>query len=84
VIIVLDKNGGKLAALGHPILCDATYGSGRAGCAVSLDRHALHAASIAFRHPATGKSVTFRAELPADLQGALVELRRPPPRRSLT
>lgn len=33
-----------------------------------LDRHALHAASLAFVHPATGQRVEFDSPLPQDLQ----------------
>lgn len=55
-----------LAAIGHPILGDAVYGRAhpRPG---TLHRQALHAEAIAFRHPATGAAVQFRAPLPADL-----------------
>jgi 23S rRNA pseudouridine1911/1915/1917 synthase len=35
---------------------------------LKLPRHALHAARIEFRHPATGKDVSFEAPLPDDLQ----------------
>ena len=34
-------------------------------------RQALHAAALAFRHPATGQELEFRAEWPADLMPAL-------------
>jgi 23S rRNA pseudouridine1911/1915/1917 synthase len=64
-----------LAALGHPILRDATYGGSRTTSVVSLGRHALHAESIAFQHPTTGEVLTVSAAIPADLQAALDELR---------
>jgi 23S rRNA-/tRNA-specific pseudouridylate synthase len=64
-----------LATLGHPILHDSAYGTSRSISLASLRRHALHAASIAFRHPATGERVTIEARLPADLQASLIELR---------
>jgi 23S rRNA pseudouridine1911/1915/1917 synthase len=71
-----------LAALGHPILRDATYGTSRAPL-VSLGRHALHAASIAFQHPATAERLTVSASLPADFEQALAELRQSKTGRSL-
>ncbi len=39
-------------------------------------RQALHAAGLAFRHPATGEALEFRAEWPADLMPALIARRR--------
>jgi 23S rRNA pseudouridine1911/1915/1917 synthase len=65
-----------LAALGHPILHDAAYGSSRPIILASLRRHALHASSIAFLHPSTGEHVAVKAELPADLEASLAELRQ--------
>jgi len=35
-------------------------------------RQALHAAALAFRHPASGAALEFHAEWPADLRAALV------------
>jgi 23S rRNA pseudouridine1911/1915/1917 synthase len=67
-----------LAALGHPILGDRVYGARRASppgqptCA----RQALHAAEIAFSHPASGERVVVRAPLPADLETTLAALRQ--------
>ena len=42
---------------------------------VDFPRQALHAARLAFRHPATGARVEFSAPLPADLRGLLDRLR---------
>jgi 23S rRNA pseudouridine1911/1915/1917 synthase len=67
-----------LAHIGHAILGDATYGSGfktkasllapNARAALDLlDRQALHANRLAFKHPTTGKLMEFSSELPADL-----------------
>ena len=57
-----------LAALGHPIVGDAVYGRsrGKAG-SEHIDRHALHAERISFRHPHTGMQLNFAAPLAADL-----------------
>jgi 23S rRNA pseudouridine1911/1915/1917 synthase len=67
-----------LAALGHPILGDRVYGvrrgarPGEATCA----RQALHAAEIAFSHPASGARIVVRAPLPPDLETTLAALRQ--------
>lgn len=48
-----------LAAVGHAIVGDATYGSPEA-----MDRILLHAARISFVHPGSGRKVTFEAPVP--------------------
>jgi 23S rRNA pseudouridine1911/1915/1917 synthase len=68
-----------LAARGHPIVGDPTYGdrrsvgrlhrlplSARTGLA-SFPRQALHATELGFRHPATGEPIAFRSPLPSDI-----------------
>ncbi|MFM8267298.1 MAG: RluA family pseudouridine synthase [Ilumatobacteraceae bacterium] len=54
-----------LAAIGHPVVGDATYGGVRT--AVVCPRPFLHAASLTLDHPRTGTSMTFTSPLPADL-----------------
>lgn len=62
-----------LKYLNHPIFGDLLY----AGRKTSrddrkvLERFFLHAKKITFFHPQTGKSVSFEAELPHELQSAL-------------
>jgi 23S rRNA pseudouridine1911/1915/1917 synthase len=56
-----------VASRGHPLLGDVLYG-GRP--ALGIERQALHAARLAFTHPATGAAVAFEAPLPADLEPA--------------
>ena len=58
-----------LSSIGHPLVADETYG-GAAGA--GLARQALHACRLAFLHPVTAQSLVFQAELPTDLQAALV------------
>ncbi len=58
-----------LAAIGHPVAGDGTYGGQRPGWVA--ERPFLHAARLSFRHPATGEVVTFDSELPADLRELL-------------
>ena len=53
-----------LAACGHPIIGDVFYGV----TGPWIERHALHAASLTIEHPVTGKPLTVRAPLPADMQ----------------
>lgn len=58
-----------LAAIGHPVVGDGTYGGQRAGWLV--DRPFLHAAGLRFRHPATDEEMSFESPLPADLRDVL-------------
>ncbi|HSQ77634.1 MAG TPA: hypothetical protein VLN91_01970, partial [Nitrospirota bacterium] len=52
-----------LAGIGHPIVGDTKYGKyGRED--ESQPRLALHARSISFKHPFSGKKLTFEAEVP--------------------
>lgn len=63
-----------MAAIGHPVIGDSTYGRARRGAgqmvnaAVKrLGRQALHAHLMAFDHPRTGKRLTFTSALPTDI-----------------
>ncbi len=69
-----------LTHLGHPVVGDGTYGgrrlrrlpdSIRASAMVRMGRHFLHAASLAFLHPGTGRRVRFESPLPPELEGVL-------------
>jgi 23S rRNA pseudouridine1911/1915/1917 synthase len=72
-----------LEHIGHPVVGDPTYAGGGSRRitgqlrreAEALERvtprQALHAAFLAFRHPATGTPLEFRAEWPSDLRDAL-------------
>ena len=57
-----------LTDLGHPLVGDTLYG-GR--LALGLQRQALHAAKLAFEHPATRAWMAFDAPLPQDIDAAL-------------
>lgn len=72
-----------LAHAGHGLIGDATYGGRRLIAARSLSpeaqaavkafpRQALHAATLGFRHPASGEHLAFSAAMPDDM-GALLE-----------
>ncbi len=62
-----------LAAIGHPVLGDPTYGV--PGGQIGLRRQFLHAARLAFAHPADGRRMELESELPADLAEALERAR---------
>lgn len=53
-----------MAAIGHPLAGDWLYGTEDRRL---IARPALHAWGLTFRHPVTGKLLSFQAELPADL-----------------
>jgi 23S rRNA pseudouridine1911/1915/1917 synthase len=61
-----------LSSINHPLVGDPVYGQRRPR--LQLDRPFLHAAALAFTHPTTGATVTFRSELPADLASRLATL----------
>jgi 23S rRNA pseudouridine1911/1915/1917 synthase len=65
-----------LAAVGHPVIGDDTYGGGGGRRLVSLPpkRHFLHAAWLVFRHPVTDVEIDIRSPLPEDLRVALVRV----------
>ena len=54
-----------LAAIGHPVVGDARYRGDRRRSGAG--RTFLHAAGLAFSHPATGDEVSFASCLPEDL-----------------
>lgn len=61
-----------LAAVGHPVLGDATYGGVRS--TVPFSRPALHAVRLTFAHPTNGTEMSFEAALPADIEGLISRL----------
>jgi 23S rRNA pseudouridine1911/1915/1917 synthase len=74
-----------LAHIGHPIVGDPVYlkrtpASAKTLPAATRDlllafpRQALHAATLGFKHPVTGDSLTFSAPIPPDMQALLTAL----------
>jgi 23S rRNA pseudouridine1911/1915/1917 synthase len=61
-----------LAAIGHPVVGDASYGGARQQLA--LARPFLHAATLGFDQPVTGEALRFADPLPPDLQSVLDDL----------
>ena len=67
-----------LAHIGCPVVGDPVYGRTSRNTAApealkSFPRQALHAAILAFRHPRTGRELSFATELPQDFK-RLVEV----------
>jgi 23S rRNA pseudouridine1911/1915/1917 synthase len=55
-----------LEASGHPIVGDPLYAAGRVD-AFRLERQFLHACSLKFRHPTSGRGVVVESPLPDEL-----------------
>lgn len=78
-----------LSSLGHPLFNDARYGGDKIlrgttsgayrqfiqHCFEACPRQALHARTLGFRHPATGKEMDFEAPLPEDFSNLLARWR---------
>jgi 23S rRNA pseudouridine1911/1915/1917 synthase len=61
------------ASIGHPVLGDRTYGKKveievKAGKKILFPRQMLHAESLGFVHPVTGKYLEFSSPLPEDMR----------------
>jgi 23S rRNA pseudouridine1911/1915/1917 synthase len=72
-----------LSHIGHPVVGDASYGSGRENsirsatnkrAVRSIKRQFLHSAELAFEHPRTGVRLELTALLPAELSSILSEI----------
>ncbi len=61
----------QFADRGYPLLGDQVYGTE----SPLLDRQALHAELLGFKHPVTEEQVTVTAPMPADMEAALKALR---------
>ena len=59
--------------LGHPVVGDRTYGYAK--CRFNLDGQLLHAQTLSFTHPTTGKALSFNAPIPPYFEKVLVTLR---------
>ena len=71
-----------LSEAGHPVVGDVLYGGQRRSVPprlaslAKLARPFLHAARLAFAHPADGRLMSFDAPLPPDLDNVIAALRR--------
>ena len=59
-----------MASIGHPILGDDVYASGRK-TSIKCQGQTLHAKTIGFTHPRTGEYMEFDTELPQYFQHLL-------------
>lgn len=71
--------------ISHPLFNDETYGGDKIlkgtvftkyrqfveNCFEMMPRHALHAMSLGFKHPADGRDMFFESNLPADFQSVV-------------
>jgi len=71
--------------IGHTLFNDATYGGDRIlkgtvfskyksfvdNCFTLMPRQALHAKTLGFIHPVTGKAMHFESELPTDFKAVI-------------
>lgn len=78
-----------MAYAGHPLFNDEEYGGNRIlkgttftkyqqfvrNCFEMIPRQALHAQSLSFDHPVTGKRHSFESDLPADMAGVIEKWR---------
>ena len=62
-----------MASIGHPLLGDAVYTNRKSP--FHLDGQVLHAMTIGFIHPGSGKYVEFEAPLPDYFEKLLSVLR---------
>ena len=75
--------------IGHPLFCDERYGGDQVlkgtnsskyrqfidNCFKLCPRQVLHAKTLGFMHPRTGKEMMFNSELPEDIQSLLEKWR---------
>jgi len=63
-----------MSSIGHPLLGDKTYGSGRKS-KFKLQGQCLHAKTLGFIHPTTGEYIETDAPLPEYFQHLLEVLK---------
>ena len=62
-----------LASIHHPVLGDNLYGGKNPNPGnLKMDRQALHARQLELTHPISGKSLSFSAKLPCDMESFLL------------
>ncbi len=63
-----------MAYIGHPLLGDDTYSKSKDK--MKIEGHMLHAKTLGFIHPSTGKYVEFSSQIPKEFQDVLEILRK--------
>ena len=78
-----------MKSIGHPLFNDETYGGDKIlkgttfnsyrqfieNCFTTIPRQSLHAATLGFDHPVTGKKLFFECPLPEDFRSVLEKWR---------
>ena len=65
-----------MAEIGHPVVGDGSIApANRPARKAPFHRQALHAQTLGFLHPITGRPVRVEAPLPPDLDALIVDLR---------
>lgn len=62
-----------MSHLGHPLVGDATYGG---ESYLEINRAALHAETVSFKHPITGEELSFSATIPDDMKNAIIGIEK--------
>ena len=65
-----------LAELGHPLVGERVYIRDYAGVGIEAPRTMLHARTLGFTHPRSGKQISFEREPPEDFQARVDSLRQ--------
>jgi 23S rRNA pseudouridine1911/1915/1917 synthase len=65
-----------MTSIGHPLLGDPVYGGTRKGHRellkrLGFERQALHAAELGFVHPVSKENLSFKSDIPSDMQELL-------------
>lgn len=68
-----------MTSIGHPLLGDQAYGRTRTAHRellkkLGFERQALHAAELGFIHPVTSQPLSFKSDVPSDMQQLLSAL----------
>ena len=63
-----------LTQIGYPIVGDTTYSNGKNEW--GIEGQCLHAKSLKFKHPITGKEMFFEAKMPEYFQNVITELEK--------
>ena len=82
-----------MSHLGHSIVGDKVYGGKQrkkekinaedlSNAIQILDRQALHAKSLSFKHPITGKQISIETKLPSDMENFLSLVKSAPNKKN--
>ncbi|MNI54683.1 Ribosomal large subunit pseudouridine synthase D [compost metagenome] len=63
-----------MSYIGHPIVGDETYS--KKNKEIKVDGHLLHAMTLGFDHPITGKYLEFKVDMPKEFSSIVDMLRK--------